>query len=240
MSRLQESGEPPTNLLTGLLPDSVVVVERFTDAQNVELYAEELAVIERAVPKRRSEFATVRHCARLALSSLGFEPVPLVPGRSGAPAWPEGAVGSMTHCDGYRAAAIARQADASTVGIDAEPHGPLPEGVLDLVSLPAERHRLARLVAARPTVHWDRVLFSAKESVYKAWFPLTHQWLGFEEADLVLDPDGEKFEAVLSKEGPAGTGLYRMRGRWKVAGGFVATAVVAPPVLDEARQRARG
>lgn len=61
MSRLQDSAEPPINLLTGLLPDSVVVVERFTDAPNVELYAEELAVIHRAVSQRRSEFATVRH-----------------------------------------------------------------------------------------------------------------------------------------------------------------------------------
>jgi 4'-phosphopantetheinyl transferase EntD len=30
------------------------------------------------------------------------------------------------------------------------------------------------------------MLFCVKESVYEAWFPLTHRWLGFGEADGVI------------------------------------------------------
>lgn len=77
----------------------------------------------------------------------------------------------MTHCDGYGAAALVRLTDLASLGIDAEPDGPLPDGVLESIALPAEVALLRRLGGARPGVHWDRLLFSAKESVYKAWYP---------------------------------------------------------------------
>jgi 4'-phosphopantetheinyl transferase EntD len=216
----------PGIVLAGIVPASVVAVERFTDEPGVELFAAEQAVITRSVLKRRNEFATVRHCARLALATLGIEPVALVPGRRGAPGWPSGVVGSMTHCDGYRAAAVARDTDVRTLGIDAEPHQPLPDGVLHLVSRPAEQRHLAELTAAFPSVRWDRILFSAKESVYKAWFPLTGEWLGFEEAELTLDPSGKTFDVAILKAAPAGVDLTYLRGRWTVSGGLVATAIV--------------
>jgi 4'-phosphopantetheinyl transferase EntD len=75
-----------------------------------------------------------------------------------------------------------------TIGLDAEPHDELPDGVLDAVSLAPERERVAELTAAVPGVCWDRLLFCVKESVYKAWFPLTGRWLGFEEACVDFDP----------------------------------------------------
>jgi 4'-phosphopantetheinyl transferase EntD len=46
---------------------------------------------------------------------------------------------------------------------------------------------LAGLTAADSAVCWDGVLFSAKETVYKAWFPLTHRWLGFEQASITIN-----------------------------------------------------
>jgi 4'-phosphopantetheinyl transferase EntD len=220
---------PPTGgMVAKLVPDSVVVVERFTDVSGVTLFPAEEAAIARAVPKRRNEFTTVRYCARLALAALGAEAVPLVPGQRGAPTWPSTVVGSMTHCDGYRAAAVAREAEIVTLGIDAEPHEPLPEGVLGLVSRPSEQRRITELAAAFPAVCWDRVLFSAKESVYKAWFPLARQWLGFEEAELTFDPVAETFEVAILKAPPAGVDLTNLRGRWTVAHGLVATTVVRP------------
>jgi 4'-phosphopantetheinyl transferase EntD len=75
-------------------------------------------------------------------------------------------------------------------------------------------------------VRWDRILFSAKESVYKAWFPLTGEWLGFEEAELTLDPSGKTFDVTILKAAPAGVDLTYLRGRWTVSGGLVATAIV--------------
>jgi 4'-phosphopantetheinyl transferase EntD len=132
----------------------------------------------------------------------------------------------MTHCVGYRAAALGRAVEVRTVGIDAEPHGPLPEGVLETVARPEELVRLAELVAARPEIRWDRLLFSAKESVYKAWYPLARRWLDFQEASLTVDPDAGTFAARLlvpAPEFPDG-----LAGRWLVADGLVVTAIAEP------------
>jgi 4'-phosphopantetheinyl transferase EntD len=190
------------------------------------LFPEEREHIAQAVAKRRAEFAAVRRCARQALRELGFPPVPILPGEQREPTWPQGVVGSMTHCAGYCAAAVAMAGDVEVLGIDAEVHAPLPEGVLDLVSLEAERERMAGLAAHAPAeVHWDRVLFSAKESVYKAWFPLTRRWLGFEEADIDLRPDGSFAARLRPATVDPATVPRGFAGRWAVSGGLTVTAI---------------
>ncbi|WP_174531558.1 4'-phosphopantetheinyl transferase family protein, partial [Micromonospora maritima] len=115
------------------------------------------------------------------------------------------------------------------LGVDAEPHAPLPEGVLDAVALPAERARTAALRAAHPHVCWDRLLFSAKESVYKAWFPLTGRFLDFAEADITVEPAGT-FAARLLVPGPrvGGAELTAFDGRFLVERGLLLTAVTVP------------
>ncbi|GHA32824.1 4'-phosphopantetheinyl transferase family protein [Streptomyces purpurascens] len=217
-------------MIEELLPASVVTVEAYgRDGADTPLYPEEAALVARAVAKRRREFAVVRSCARRAMEKLGVPPQPILPGERGAPGWPAGLAGSMTHCDGYCAAALVRAADLASLGIDAEVHGPLPEGVLPSVSLPSEAERLRRLAAQRPDVHWDRLLFSAKESVYKAWFPLTGKWLDFMEADIEISVDGG-FRAALLVPGPlvGGRRVDRFEGRWTAGRGLVATAVAVP------------
>src|SRR5205085_3369354 len=124
------------------------------------------------------------------------------PGTDRQPVWPPGIVGSITHCAGYRAAALATDQDLLSIGIDAEPHGPLPDGVLRAVALPGERDRLATLARDRPEVHWDRLLFSAKESVFQAWYPVARRWLRFEQADLTLDPAAAGLTARILIPGP--------------------------------------
>ncbi|MFF0018013.1 4'-phosphopantetheinyl transferase [Streptomyces sp. NPDC005374] len=218
-------------LLAGLLPRDAETAEAFEDPPAVFLFPEEQAVIANAADKRRREFATVRYCARRALTALGRTAEPLVPGQRRAPTWPQGIVGSMTHCDGYRAAAVARSADIASLGIDAEPHAPLPDGVLDVVALPREQYWVAELTRHAPSVHWDRLLFSAKESVYKTWFPLTGELLGFKEAELEIDPQGGGFRASLLREGRdrEGRQLSAFDGRWQVIRGLVMTAVAYRP-----------
>ncbi|MFE7761469.1 4'-phosphopantetheinyl transferase [Streptomyces sp. NPDC057438] len=226
-------------MIEELLPGAVVTVEAYAHDEDaavdgIELYPEEEAVVARAVAKRRREFTVVRACARRAMEKLGVTPRALVPGQRGAPVWPDGLTGSMTHCEGYAAAAVVRDGDLASLGIDAEPHGPLPEGVLAAIALPAEEARLDRLSAGDPTVHWDRLLFSAKESVYKAWFPLTGRWLDFSEADIEVcaEPGGRSgtLRAQLLVPGPVvdGRRIDAFDGRWTVRRGLVATAVSVP------------
>ncbi|MFF0791359.1 4'-phosphopantetheinyl transferase [Streptomyces spiralis] len=224
-------------MIDELLPDTVVAVEAYGDDRSGDgpLFPEEQAVMARAVDKRRREFATVRGCARRAMEKLGVPPQPVLPGERGAPRWPEGLIGSMTHCDGYCAAALVRVGDLASLGIDAEPHARLPGEVLDTVALPAERRRLADLAERHPGVHWDRLLFSAKESVYKAWFPLTGQWLDFTEADIEIVPDPDaprigRFRAELLVPGPLldGHRLPHFDGHFTTGPDLVATAVTVP------------
>ncbi|NEC14990.1 4'-phosphopantetheinyl transferase superfamily protein [Streptomyces sp. SID8014] len=220
-------------MLGTILPEGLSVVETREEAPEATLYPEEAAVVARAVHKRRAEFATVRHCARRAMAELGLPPAPLLPGERGAPRWPGGVVGSMTHCAGYRAAVVGLASRFRSVGVDAEPHDTLPEGVLDMIALPAERERHTALCRDRPEVHWDRLLFSAKESVYKAWFPLTGRWLDFSEADIVVEPGTGptgSFAVRLLVPGhtTSGEALTGFSGRWRVEAGVVCTAIAVP------------
>ncbi|WP_170318773.1 4'-phosphopantetheinyl transferase superfamily protein [Allorhizocola rhizosphaerae] len=218
--------------MASLLPPTATVVEAFDDTVPAPLFAQEEEQVARAVDKRRREFATGRRCAREALAAHGFAPAPLLTGERGQPMWPTGMVGSITHCLGYRAAVVARSCDVAAVGIDAEPHQPLPDGVLETVALPSELARLRRLADTDPGICWDRVLFSAKESVYKAWYPVARRWLDFAEADVVFAPAQTGFTATVLIDAPRhGEGvLSRFDGRFAVSAGLVLTAVtVLPP-----------
>jgi 4'-phosphopantetheinyl transferase EntD len=216
-------------VLEQILPPEVVVVETGHDEPGGLLFPEEEAVIVRAAPKRRREFTAGRACARRALARLGVPPAPLLPGERGAPRWPDGTTGSITHCPGYRAAAVARTGDVAALGVDAEPNEAVPDGVLGVIASDGERTRIGGLGATGAPVSWDRLLFSAKESVYKAWFPLARRWLGFDQADITVALDGT-FTARLLVPGPlvAGSVLTVLHGRWAADQGLVATAVVIP------------
>jgi 4'-phosphopantetheinyl transferase EntD len=201
--------------------------EIFGDLPGVALYPAEQAVVARAVSKRRREFATARECARRAMRMLGVPPSPILRGERGNPIWPPGVVGSLTHCDGYRASAVGLARDVCSVGIDAEPNEALPPGVFDIVVTATERSRLEELAGEFPGVAWDRLLFSAKESVYKTWFPLTHQWLGFDAVVVTPDPYTGAFTARLCVSGPVvgGCPLTEFNGRWLAWRGLVLTAI---------------
>lgn len=194
----------------------------------LDLLPAEEALVRGAVDRRRREFAAVRRCARGALAALGFPPEPILAGERGDPIWPAGVVGSMTHCHGYAAAALGPSTSVLGIGVDAEPEGPLPEGVEELICLPQERVRLADLAREDPRLHWDRLLFSAKESVYKTWYPLMRTWLDFDQVQIDVDPHHGTFLARLLVPGPvvAGRQYDEFAGRWTAAGGLIVTAIV--------------
>ncbi|WNI32307.1 4'-phosphopantetheinyl transferase superfamily protein [Streptomyces sp. ITFR-6] len=194
------------------------------------LFPEEAAQVARSTPARRAEFASVRACARRAMARLGLPPVPVLRGPRGAPLWPPGLVGSMTHCQGYRGAALASAREFRSLGIDAEPHVQLPSAIRQVVVSATEERWMA---VQRPAlaIHWDRLLFSAKESVFKAWYPLTLLELDFNQAEIVFrrteqDASEGTFTARLLCRAPGMPGSFE--GRWLVSGGIVATAVTVP------------
>jgi 4'-phosphopantetheinyl transferase EntD len=208
-------------MIETLMPRQVNAVDRLGDDADAAPLPEEETLIEGAVAARRAEFATARACARQALRNLGLSAGPILRGPKREPLWPPGIVGSITHCIGYRAAAVARADEVLTIGIDAEPHAAIPERVAARVLDDGER---AWTAAAPAGIHWDRLIFSAKECVYKAWFPLTRRWLGFDEASVTIDPAAATFRARLLIPTPAGVPAT-FHGRYRVANGLVITAI---------------
>nr|AFV71333.1 PyrG4 [Streptomyces rugosporus] len=213
-------------MIERILPSAVVSADTTADLCDGPLFPEEEALIGRAVGKRRREFESGRACARRALGRLGVPPVAVTAGPRGEPLWPEGVVGSITHCAGYRAAAAGSLRSVGGIGIDAEPNTPLPDGVLTSVASPGERDQVGLLAGLEPGVRWDRLLFSAKEAVYKVWYPLTGRPLDFEDAEIAFGRNGVFSARLLVTGGPV-TGFT---GRWHAAGGLLLTAIVMRPL----------
>ena len=212
-------------MIARLLPACVASSDFEGNDFSARLLPEEEPVVRGAVQARIDEFTTARSCARRALRQFGVASFALLSGPTREPLWPPGYVGSITHCEGYRAAAVARLQDAKSIGIDAELHEPLPPDVLSLVTTSAERDWLARAPEGR---HWDRLIFSAKESIYKAWFPLTSAWLGFEDVCVTVNAVTGEFSARLLPDSRAsgGRSLDDFTGRFLFTPKHVLTAVV--------------
>ncbi|MGW8725169.1 4'-phosphopantetheinyl transferase family protein [Streptomyces sp. NPDC055808] len=229
-------------LLRAVLPPWAVGAARADDVPG-PLFAAERALCEGAGPRRKGEFTTGRWCAHRALARLGERPVGVGRGPRGEPLWPRGVLGSISHCAGFRAAALCRTWDAWALGIDAEVEGPLPARV---------RARLISEEEAglmRPEVAGERLLFSAKEAVYKACSALVGPGQAPPMAELrILVEPGE--------HGPGASGRFRARvpavaglvgldpghieGRWHRSHGLVLTScVVVRPGMEAPTTRPR-
>lgn len=182
-----------------------------------QLHPLEKSLVTNSVDVRRAEFGDARWCAHSALSHLGCGgDAPILKGERGMPLWPEGVVGSVTHTDGFRAAVVAPTRSVRSIGLDAEPAEPLPDNVLESIARPAEIEQLDELRAAG--VHCaDRLLFCAKESTYKSWFPMTHRFLDFDGAEVDIREDGTFVSYLMVRPAP----VPFINGRWKIKDGFV-------------------
>lgn len=117
-----------------------------------------------------------------------------------------------------------------SIGIDAEPNAHLPEDTVELVASDSDFSLLAAFTSTWPAVAWDRLVFSAKESIFKAWFPLTGHWLDFGECSLSIDAAAATFAGRLHLAGDPRSqfGIETIEGRWGVSGSRLLTAVALP------------
>jgi 4'-phosphopantetheinyl transferase EntD len=187
-----------------------------------ELFPEERALVARAVPPRRRQFATGRACARRLLEQFGVPQGPLLRRADRSPRWPAGHCGSISHCEDLCVVAVARCEVARALGVDVEPAEPLEAAlwprILTACELAwlegrpaAERGRLARLV------------FSAKESVYKCVRGAGGPELGFQDVEIEFAPGAGRFRAAWTAagaalEGDRPEGAFAFRGRWLFTG----------------------
>jgi 4'-phosphopantetheinyl transferase EntD len=145
-------------------------------------------------------------------------------GAAGEPLWPNDVVGSITHGAGSCAAVVMRQ-DSPVVGlgIDVARHAPLGDRLARRI-LPGSSWP-GRDDGSVQDIHWDSVVFSAKEATFKAWFPLARRFLRFGDARLGVHRDGTiEIEIAGTQRRPwAGTRWY---GRYLVGSDAVRTIVV--------------
>ena len=113
----------------------------------------------------------------------------MVPGRSGLPTLLNGLIGSMTHCNSYCAAAVAPSQVCNAIGIDAEPNRGVTPGVLDRIASSTKCEHVQYLRALHPHISFDRLLFSSKESIYKAVFSNSGDSLRFKDVRVLANPN---------------------------------------------------
>ena len=144
------------------------------------LLKEEVPALAASVVKVRRASGAARIVARQLLTQLGYANCALPKGPAGAPVWPAGIVGSLAHDSRVAVAAVGMRADVGALGIDVEPAECLPSELLDLVVTPQERLNLG------DDVYRGRLLFVAKEAVYKAVYPLDQTFLEHHDVEINL------------------------------------------------------
>ena len=150
------------------------------DGDEQALLAEERSAFAASVIKVQRASGAARMVARELMRRAGVAPQPIVKSAGGMPAWPDGIVGSLAHEATVAVAALARRADYLSVGVDIELAEPLAPDLLDIVAAPGER------AAMRDLPLEGRLLFSIKEAVYKAAYPLDRVFLDHHDVEVDL------------------------------------------------------
>lgn len=210
-------------MLDALVPDGVVVVVAAPEMWHAPLTSAEARSLDTSSDRRRREFQAGRAAAREALARCGIEGHDLTR-TNRAPRWPAGVVGAITHTGDYCAAAVAPATAYAGLGIDAERHTrTMTAGVRDRICTPDE------LTAASAVPHAEHIIFSTKESYFKAYYPHTGHWIGFDDATVSIDPaQGTVHIELVSPTAPRPPGLTSVAGRYVIDGDLVLTALAAP------------
>ncbi|MGP4846127.1 4'-phosphopantetheinyl transferase family protein [Marinobacter sp. 1Y8] len=163
------------------------------------------AIFERAVNKRKAEYVAGRACAREALQlKTGVSSVPEI-GEDRAPVWPADAVGAITHSDGWAAALVASRQYYQGLGIDVETvmSADRARRLIQEILTPDEQLRHASALEADPG-QLLTTIFSLKESLFKALYPVVKQRFYFQHAELVsFDGEGQSTLRLLTDLSPA-------------------------------------
>lgn len=148
-------------------------------------------------PKRFLDFRLGRAAGRKALEMIGFPLVtPILRGEHREPVWPLGVVGSIAHGSGYGIAAAAWQQDVPAIGIDIQKVEDRYTDELVARFADPDEFEWVRSSAEKRTERAVK-LFSAKESVFKALYPLGKVWFAFDVAHLTPTADENCFKAAV-------------------------------------------
>lgn len=188
------------------------VAVRFTSHDAPSLHPAEAALAAGMGPQRRADFAAGRACARRALIGLDVHAAVLAEA-DGAPLWPSGMRGSISHKDGVAVAVVGSDAVVAGIGVDIEVPRPLPTVVLDSVLTPAELRQLT--LAGHDAGVAARLAFCAKEAYYK-WFRSAGRSssVGFQDIRVVVEGSTLRFESDVPGRFPQPHGAHARGHDW--------------------------
>jgi len=165
--------------IEGLSAPGIVIGHRLiSHGDEHALMPEETHAFASSVVEVRRASGAARIIARQLLEGLGYTLCALPKSPSGGPMWPHGIVGSLSHDSRVAVAAVGTKRQVAALGIDIEPAEFLPPELLDIVATPQERLRIG------DDPYCGRLLFAAKEAVYKAVYPLDRTFLDHHDVEI--------------------------------------------------------
>ena len=183
-----------------------------------KLIGSEAAKAEHMKPLRKNAFSSGRYAVHLAQNELGLEPSEiLAAGRTTI--WPPGQVGAITHSTDFAGAIVS--CDLLSVGLDIERLGRIKEKLYDKFFTPSE------LASINEMTDWEAetIVFSAKESIYKAIYFMLRRYVNFQEVELTLNTEDSSFSVSYLGENMTSLQNHKTCGYWSVCKGHVLTVV---------------
>jgi len=209
-------------MIESLFPSSVAIQVATASMWEESLLPEEEVCVEKALARRRREFTAGRACARTALANLGVERRPLVSAPDRTPTWPDGIVGSISHCADLCAAAVARKLEFAGIGLDVERADPLESSLITTVCADEELELAIQATGLEAGVV-AKILFSAKETVYKCSYPLTQTWWDFRDVTVRLHGAGEWTGILPAAEWGSSANPRSLEGRFVMRENWILT-----------------
>ena len=192
------------------------------------LLREEEEFLERlSSAKRKSEFSLGRRCAHQALAKFKLESEPILRNAdTKEPCWPKDVLGSISHSGKYAAAAVGKVGDISGIGIDLESLSRVVDfNISRHVCVEKELKWLKSLTPDQANLGL-RIIFSAKESIFKCLFPISKTYLYFKDATVTVDEANTEFTFTLSKECSGITEVgFQHSGKFSIVKKMLLTAI---------------
>jgi 4'-phosphopantetheinyl transferase EntD len=153
------------------------------EALSGDSHPDEWEDIAAAAPARQREFTAGRLLARALGETLGLPPIPLRRAEDRSPLWPADRTGSLSHCDTLCAAAVGKRSAIQSIGVDIETIGRVEQKLWPTLFTEKEADYFSSL-APEKVARETTLFFSAKESFYKCQYPLTQEWVGFQDVEI--------------------------------------------------------
>lgn len=214
-----QSHPVPPRLSVAIHTTTVPVPERRPDYVSTS----DWEAAQQMVESRRREFVAGRRCATQALAGLGCVDRTVTRQADRSPSWPPGTTGSISHSHGLCWAAAGQSTDYRAVGIDIEQIRDLSSDVQSVILTARDLHHAQELRARVGDYPWELIMFSAKESTYKVWQPLTGRWLGYQDAHVEVFPDACQFEVSILDRPPPDLAI--LSGSYSHFDHFVCTSI---------------